>query len=720
MKVKISVLLLALCFLLCACAPTSVPQQQKTCNVVLSQSAAYDCEESAKKVPRGSDVNFTLHVHNGYAFRDISYPDREIKLTEGTGGESTVQLTLKHVLYSAFVEVSFDEVKKSVIVTLQPSEHFRCEASEVTVAEGDDAVFTLFFPEERTFDSVDYVGSYRVDGVDGAANEFGERRVTLTLDHVVRNTTVAVKARDALGEEIILQPQEGFAVIGYALNGGRFTDERGGRYYAKNYTLPHGIHPNVSQGEEMAREGYLLTGWNTRSDGKGAHIGLGSRASVENGETLLLYAEWAEEAAQMLFDYVLIDKDSIPELYSERRDKTAKLEELTQNAHSQNLCAVITKFHGNVQTLVIPKRLGEYEVCVVAPLTLTENRTLEKIVFPNTMRYLMERSFLACSALKEIVLSDNLHYVDYNAFGVNHGLETLRINAATPPLSGRNESAQLANKLEFLSRSGEGPRTVFFGSCATWYGVNAEYFTQETGRNSYNLAVEGDTCILFQLDLLEQYLRAGDTLVYNCDLGSPYLMLYALSFDQRAFRMVEFNYDLLATLNIQRYKDVLSALNEYLITKELLLGAGESGSYSDYIDYLTERGDMGKLREGPVDNMVMYHPRDLSEILDGNAFEKTEDMICHFRAMGVDVHYGFGPICMESVTHAGLENIASVSERFNEEFTKMSAPLVFSLTDVVWQREDFFDQPYRLDTEASYRYTDIFIEYFHKLQGGTA
>lgn len=715
MKVKISVLLIALCLLLCGCAPATTPQQPKTCNVVLSQSEAYNCEDPAKKVVRGSDVNFTLHVHNGYAFRDISYPDCEIKLVEGTGGESTVELTLHNVRYSAFVEVSFNEVKKSVTVVLQPSEYFRCEGSEVTVAEGDNAVFTLFFPKERTFDSVNYAGSFRVDGVDGAADENGERRVTLTLENVVKNITIEVKAREAFGEEILLQPKEGFAVIGYALNGGRFTDERGGRYYAKNYTLPHGIHPNVSQGQEMAREGYLLTGWNTKSDGTGEHVGLGSRASVEDGETLLLYAEWAEETAETLFDYVLIDRNRIPELYSERRDKAAKLKELTQNAQSQNLCAVITKFHGNAKTLVIPDRIGEYEVCVTAPLTLSDNRTLEKIVFPNTMRYLMERSFLSCSALKEIVLSDNMRYVDYNAFGVNHKIETLRINAATPPLNGLNESAQLANKLELLSRSGEGPRTVFFGSCATWYGVNAEYFTQKTGRNSYNMAVEGDTCILFQLDLLAQYLRSGDTLVYNCDLGSPYLMLYDISFDQRAFRMVEFNYDLLATLNIQRYDDVLSALNEYLITKRLMLSAGESGSYSDYIDYVTERGDMGKLREGPVDDMVMYHPREIGEIKDGRAFEKTENMICRFLDMGLDVHYGFGPICMESVTNAGLNNIATVSALFDEEFVSMSAPLIFSLADVVWQREDFYDQPYRLDTEASYRYTDIYVDYFLNL-----
>ncbi len=716
MKAKLAALLLALLFLLAACVPPPV-EETALCNVVLAESEAYTAEEHVKSVPRGEDASFLLHIKNGYRFLGTSYHGSLFDVAEGEDGTSTVALTLSRVRYSAYVDILCEEVGRSVTVTLAPSDNFTCEAPSCTLREGEDAVFVLLFPRGSTFASADYEGSYHADGVDGEPAEDGSRLVTLTLEKVTHSASVTVTAREiADDEEIVLTPQEGAAVIGYALNGGEYTDGRRGTYFTETNRLEHGIHPNTSQGQGIAREGYLLTGWNTRDDGEGTHVGLGSRVTVEKGETILLYAEWTKTSDPALFDYVLIEKGEISTLHAEREDKSGLLARLAESAPAEGLGVVITKVYlSNENELVIPDMVGGYPVIATAPGALTSNLALEKLVLPNTVEYVMERSFAGCTALAEIVLSDNMHYIDYNAFGVNCPVSTIRINAATEPLSGTNESAQLANKLELLGRSGEGPRTVFFGSCATWYGVNAAYFTEQTGRNSYNLAVEGDTGSLFQLDLLAQYLREGDTLVYNGDLGSPYLMMYDLSLDQRAFRMTEFNYDLLATLDMRRYDGVISALNDYLVTKYLLRQSGSHGSYADYLDYMTERGDLGKQRDGPVDDMVMYHPRELSEIVGGEAFRKTEEMIRRFLGMGLDVHYGFGPICADSVLPAVLAQIYEVSDRFDEEFETMSAPLIFSLADVVWPIEDFYDQPYRLDTEASLRYTDLYIEYFLNL-----
>lgn len=712
MKARFLALLAALCLLFAACSPVR-EEEAKYCRVVLAESEAYYCEEGVKTVLRGSDAAFTLHVYNGYRFRSADYRDYDADVTEEKTGESTVLLTLKGVRYSSYVEIGTDNVKRTFLVTLMPSEYFRCENGECAVLEGESAVFTLYFRKDYTFGSVDYTGGFRVDGADSSADDNGERRVQLTLDNITEDISVSVKEREALSEgEIQLFPVAGSAVLGYALNGGRFKDGRGGSYFTETDRRAHGMRPNTSIGTEIERSGYVLTGWNTSSKGDGTHVGLGSRADVAVGDTLLLYAEWAKEADPALFDYVLIDATGISQLYSAGGNKREKIKELSENAQSEDKRAVITKFRGSgAETLVLPSELGGCPVAVAAPETLVSDETVKKVVFPNTVRYIMERSFISCPSLTEIVISDNLHYIDYNAFGSESTVSTVRINAATPPLNGSNESAQLANKLELLMQS-EGDRTVFFGSCATWYGLNAGYFGEQTGRTSYNLAVEGDTCILFQLDILEQYLHEGDTLVYICDLGSPYLMLYDVSLDQRALRMVEFNYDLLATVDIRRYDGMIAAINEYLVTKYLRLGAGASGSYSDYIDYMTDLGDMGKYRPGPIDDTTIYQPRDLSEIMGRGAFGYTRLMLEHFLGMGLDVYYGFGPICEEAMTAPTLTNALQTSRRFEEEFESMPVPLVHTAADVIWHREDFFDQPYRLDTEASLRYTDIYISFF--------
>lgn len=697
-------LLLLVCVLLSACAPETAAETAN-CNVVLAASEAYDCKDNIKTVSRGSDVSFTLRVHNGYRFRSASYFDYQAE-TEELGGESEVRLTLKNVRYSVFVEIALDEVKKSCKVALAPSEFFRCDAPELTVQEGEDAEFALYFAEGYTFESVDYP-AFRVSGADGT-EEGGERLVILVLEQIEGDVLATVKEREApVSGEVVLTPVEGCAVIGYDPNGGFYRGGKGACVVTDPLTrFPR---PNTSQGTDFTREGYVLTGWNTDPDGEGTRVGLGSRAPVYAGQILLLYAQWEEWTDPALFDYVLIDVGGISELYSEKRDKAAKLEELVQNAGGGERYAVVTGYHGALSSIVIPAYLGGFPVAAVAPLTCSSG-DLSRVVFPETMRYIMERAFL-CPSLKEIVLFDDLAYIDYNAFGTQSPVETIHINAATPPIYGTNESAQLANKLEFFRQS-EGNRTVFFGSCATWYGINAAYFTEKTGRNSYNLGVEGDTGILFQLDLWEQFLHAGDTLVYICDLGSPYLMMYDFTVDQRAYRMVEADYDLLSTVDMTRYNGAIGGLNDYLITKRLQLGGGMSGSYSDFPDGVSERGDMEKRRNGPVDDLPVYRPRSVSEVMDGNAFENTEEMIVRFLGMGIDVHYGFGPICEESLMGSGLETVAALDELFVSHFASMSAALVHTPSEVVLPRENFFDQPYRLTNEASLWYTDLYIDYF--------
>ena len=63
--------------------------------------------------------------------------------------------------------------------------------------------------------------------------------------------------------------------ITYNANGGSLNDANNGVY---TYTNEHHPRPNTSSGVDIVkRDGYNLIGWNTKNDGTGEHIGLGSR-----------------------------------------------------------------------------------------------------------------------------------------------------------------------------------------------------------------------------------------------------------------------------------------------------------------------------------------------------------------------------------------------------------------------------------------------------------
>ncbi len=727
----------ALCLGISACAPQEGAQTEKECRVVLAESAYYTCDENIKTVSRGSDAAFTLDFVSGYTFKDASYDDYSADVRSAEGGGTEVVLTLKNVRYFAFVSVGVEETEKTYEVSVAGSSVFRCEEPRQIVRAGGDAVFTLWFGEGYTFDSlVDYAGSYRVTGIDGAVNENRERRVVLTVENVTEDLLITVKER-ALpsgpsegetppGEEIELQPVSGYAVVGYALNGGRFLREgNDGSYYTINYSLFHYRRPNTSLGTDtIAREGYIQTGWNTKADGSGTHVGLGSRADVVKGETLLLYAEWAEQTDAALFDYVTIDEEDIPALYREKERKTEKLQELVQGADSADRCAVVTGYRGtDAETLVIPETLGGVPTAVVASGAVSGDRKIGTVVFPLSMQYIMDDAFLYCEELTEIYLYDSISYIDDRAFGTRNvpdarrgeHIETLHINAKEMPIFGENESAQFANKMEMLIEHEHDEKTVIFGSCSIWYGLYAERFGEATGRLAFNMGVEGETCTLVQLDIIKQYMHGGDTLIYICDIGSPYLLGYDVDFDARVYRMFEFNYDLLASTDMRRYSNIFGALTEYLTIKNNSFAIGVSGSYEDYLYYITEYGDNSNFRQGTGHNgaYAFYSP----EVLEENrALEKTEEFLQGFADMGIDLYYGFGMLSdwvLEYIPEAE-ETIADLNAYFPEKFAELNMPatMIGDIYFGILPNDYFTEYVFRVNSYGQEYYTQKFIECF--------
>lgn len=688
------------------------------CRVVLSESGFYTCEEYIKTVSRGENVEYTLKMENGYKFAGASYGDYEADvLPPDADGRRTVVLSLHAVKYPVFVTVEVERTAVLYTVAVNDGARFRCEEASQTVEEGKSAQFTLWFEGDYTFDSAySEYGEirYHAAGVDGEVNENSERRVVLTVEDVRADAVINVREkRYAQSDEPVLVPVQDVASVYYSLNGGRYkNDGISGSYYTVNYPLTHYPRPNTSLGTDViCREGYTLTGWNTQRDGRGEHIGLGSRVSVSKNEAILLYAEWEKQADPELFGYALIRSDEISALYMEKGDKLQKLQSLVVGAETgEELSAVITEYRGGDQKLVVPAELDGYPVAAVALRACASCRELTTVVLPETMRYVMSRAFLNCNALREIYLFDSLHYIDYNAFGLECPIETMHINAKLPPIYGTNESAQLANKLEMLIEHRDEKKTVLFGSCASWYGINAEMFGRATDRLTFNMGVEGDTCALVQLDLIKQYMNEGDTLIYNCDMGSPYLMLYDLSFDPRAFRLFEFNYDLLSLVNLTDYEKVISSLNDYLIIKYNETSWGTTGTYEDCLDYITEFGDMGKERVGSTHDGT-YKAASTQEILGNGAFEKIKTVFGTFADAGIDIYFSFGTICEDAISE---ESIGELNDLFYTEFESHNIPatIIASFYESILPSNQFYDYAYRLNSEGSRLYTQRFVNNF--------
>ena len=90
--------------------------------------------------------------------------------------------------------------------------------------------------------------------------------------------------------------------IYYHANGGSFTHISEESFF-EWANAAEGRRQNTYTGENAVREGYTLTGLNTRSDGSGESVCLGGRITVSKDTIVELYAQWSEWTGLGEFNY---------------------------------------------------------------------------------------------------------------------------------------------------------------------------------------------------------------------------------------------------------------------------------------------------------------------------------------------------------------------------------------------------------------------------------
>lgn len=156
-----------------------------------------------------------------------------------------------------------------ILVFVEEGEGFTVERNGLRIAPGQDAVFTLTLNRGTALVSTDYPGETEITAQG--------RTVTLTLRAVAYPTRV----------RLTLSTQ--YCTVAYDANGG--VSLSGQNPVEKRYGLSTHPRPNTENGQSLfRREGYTLIGWNTRADGTGQRVGLGSRVTPVNGRAKL-YAQ---------------------------------------------------------------------------------------------------------------------------------------------------------------------------------------------------------------------------------------------------------------------------------------------------------------------------------------------------------------------------------------------------------------------------------------------
>ena len=584
MKGFVKVIAFVLSLFLCSCTTETIYYNNDD-NVVIAveESDCYQIESpNPQKVKRGSDVRFGLAFNDDYGYKNSS---------DGTFDNG--YLLVENVQYSKTIHIDCAEMVTVFLETYENCHYSVTSENPMTIEKGTDAIFTVEFDEGYVFES-STDGEFENDkfifrGVETSkttsliAKTKGNIHVRVVTDVTLGSVTMNGKpVLDDYGDyddlvELAATPITGKRFVCWSINGYitstmPFSFERVFDYRLTNdVTLyanfwdnntntiayfgnggftacgdeaiyyPHvkgnHIRLNTIQGSKaFYKEGYQLEAWNTKPDGSGDRIGLGSRVKIPNeDEPLFLYAMWIKETSDDAFEF------------SDNGDSTFSIAQCS----SQDECIVIPERHlGNPITTI---KAGAFDHLPFTSLYL-----------PQYLKNVESGAVIDCANFNSI------HFFDYldsilNDFYSGKKPSYLYINANTDPCYMGSYQSAFVRKTDLLLECDD-EKYVFVGNSNTMYSIDGSMIRSSFGKDVLCYGVQSGVGVAWELACLRYYCRNDKNIVvFCCEFGSAAVG----SFSEHKYYAAEGNYDLLLAIDFNEmpFSNVFGAYSVYKTMK---------------------------------------------------------------------------------------------------------------------------------------------------------
>lgn len=573
------------------------------------------------------------------------------------------------------------ERSDTVKITFVDNGHFRvrdgnAEGNTFFVKTGEDLTVTVEPDDGWFLSSSDYAGSDIL---------YGGTTAQITLPAVRRSQRVRLTFLEASG------------TIVYDANGGDFL-RAAEDIVIEPYDLSHHIRQNTNIGKELVREGYTLLGWNTSPDG-GEHIGPGSRVSVNGGETLLLYAEWAKQSDAA--DFV-------------------------RRPSADGAGVTITGYTGEADTLCVPAALDGLPVTRINRDAFV-GVTAETVILPNTIKAVERQAFRNC-ALKELYLSDNIESIWDESFADCPYFATLRINAVEPPKwTDYDRHSNFADKYDILIKHRDSKKVVVFGGSGSYFSVDTKQMTDELADRGYvviNMAVNANFNAYMQLGMIEPYLRAGDILIHIPETGAAQMMAETRISDIRIWHGLESNFDLVSLIDIRGVDNIFDSFTSFNVMRS----TRKDRSYADYVRNIDELGNWGyeDVRTGefttykkergtndPFTHEAVIEP----QYLAGEAAERRKAVYGEFAEKGVHVFLSNAALNVDGLAYEMFGGGGDEGEKLRRCFefargfdalneqTFPEYAILVGIAECLYAGGRFFNSDYHLGSPAAAEHT---------------
>lgn len=489
----------------------------ETVTVKLLENVAFTIVgESEQEVEVGTDVEFEITVKEEYYY-----------VSNNCGAEydvTTGNLIFRNARADQTIELRFERYDTKT--TDYPNGVVKEKKAD------NDIIFTAIPDATYVF-----TGWYEVKTI-AAEEEGGEAKTEEIFYSYANHLRMPVSKAKNMQLKPAFSWTETNKVVTYHANGGNIYD-------SEDETIVDAFSHDVylyqaALGEwffkTFYREGYAPMEYNTKPDGSGEAISLGSRIFTDSRK-IDLYVIWAEENKANEFNYTYINEN----------DKAAGIE--------------LVQYTGSDLSIVIPNYIEDSPVKVIGN-TCFEGQSIESAVLPRNVTEIKKGAFSNCRSLQTVYMCDSVEIVSDESFSNCTALANLRMLAALPPVYSDHLIGATIRRFELLYNTREEKWTknlMFYGGSSTFQGIDGETLARYFMPTEYqiiNCAQNAYVSGPLMMELYSHFMKEGDIMVFIPEY-SP--QLYSSVLELPSWIAIEAFYDAFRYIDLRNYSNVFDA-----------------------------------------------------------------------------------------------------------------------------------------------------------------
>lgn len=315
----------------------------------------------------------------------------------------------------------------------------------------------------------------------------------------------------------------------------------------------------------LARDGYVLYGYNTKADGTGTYYGCGWNVPVTEGQKIVLYAMWAKETPAS--DFVVSG-------------------------------SVISEYKGNDNVVVIPFTVNSMAITEIAARAFV-NKNVTTVILHRGITKLNSFSFSNCPSLKEVYLYDKVTALPSDSFYSCPNFTTLYINnAQSIRYIGAQKEGSYHMKFQRLLLNKDKQKIMFVSGSNAVYGLLSPIIEKGLD-NKYVIINYGTNYYVpstIYIDLFSKFAKEGDIIcILPEEVPQQWGDNQTTSGYAQFFPAVEGCMEVISYLDIRNYMNMLPYIAKYNGNR-----AGGGNSYeSVWSEAVDDHGDFSYVRTEP-------------------------------------------------------------------------------------------------------------------------